>query len=149
MGAPQAEQIADRFHLLVNAGDAFERCLTRHSAVLSQAAQACAPEDATVRMTKHTPAELRHQQERRAQRQARYERVVHLSQQGVAAVQIARQLGMARGTVLKYARAASFPEMASHSRPRQIDPYLDYLRARWNAGEHNAQVLWREIRAQG
>jgi len=149
VGAPHAEQIADRFHLLVNAGDAFERCLTRHSAALNEAAHACAPEDATARMTKHTPAELRHQQERRAQRQARYERVVHLSQQGVAAAQIARQLGMARGTVLKYARAASFPEMAPRSRPRQIDPYLDYLRARWNAGEHNAQALWREIRAQG
>ena len=46
-------------------------------------------------------------------------------------------------------RAASFPEMAARPRPRQIDPYLDYLRERWNAGEHNAQALWREIRAHG
>lgn len=31
----------------------------------------------------------------------------------------------------------------------QIDPYLEYLRERWDAGEHNACALWREIRAQG
>jgi hypothetical protein len=39
--------------------------------------------------------------------------------------------------------------MAPHPRPRQIDPYLPALRARWNAGEHHARALWREIRAQG
>jgi len=58
-------------------------------------------------------------------------------------------VGLARGTVMKYLRAACFPEMAPHPRPRQIDPYLPYLRERWNAGEHNARALWREIHAQG
>lgn len=149
LGAPQAAQIADRFHLLVNAGEAFERCLTRHSAVLTQAAQACAPDNATARMTKHSPTDLQRRQERRSARLAIYEQVKRLHEQGIAAIQIARQLDLARGTVLKYMRAASFPEMAARPRPRQIDPYLDFLRERWNAGEHNAQALWREIRAQG
>lgn len=148
-GAPQALQVADRFHLLVNAGEALERCLTRHSALLTQAAHACAPAQATARMTKHCPTDLHRQQERRAARLARYEQVQHLHQQGVAAVQIARQLELARGTVLKFLRADTFPEMATRPRPRQIDPYLEYLRQRWNAGEHNAQALWREIRTQG
>lgn len=149
LGAPQAEQIADRFHLLQNAGEVLERCLTRHHAVLAQAARASAPADAAPRTTKRTPAEARRKQERRGPRQATYERVVRLHQQGVSSVQIAKQVGLARGTVLKYLRAACFPEMATHPRPRQIDPYLPYLRERWNAGEHNARALWREIRAQG
>lgn len=149
LGAPQAVQIADRFHLLVNAGEAFERCLTRHSALLTQAAQTCAPANATARMTKHGPADIQRKHERRATRLAIYEQVKRLHAQGVAAVHIARQLQLARGTVLKCIRAASFPEMAGRPRPRQIDPYLDYLRERWDAGEHNAQALWREIRAQG
>jgi transposase len=34
-------------------------------------------------------------------------------------------------------------------RPRRIDPYIPYLQDRWNAGEHNARTLWREIHAQG
>jgi hypothetical protein len=114
-----------------------------------QAAQTCAPANATARMTKHCPADLQRKQERRAARLALYEQVKRLQTQGVAAIQIARQLQLARGTALKYLRAASFPEMAARPRPRQIDPYLDYLRKRWDAGEHNAQALWREIRAQG
>jgi transposase len=149
LGAPQAEQIADRFHLLQNAGEVLERCLTRHQAILTQAAQALVPADAVARTTKRTPAEQSHKQERRATRQQTYARVVALQQQGVSSVQIAKQLGLARGTVLKYVRAASFPELAPRPRPRQIDPYLPYLRERWNAGEHNARALWREIQAQG
>lgn len=149
LGAPQAAQVADRFHLLVNAGEALERCLTRHSALLTQAARAIAPPNATACRTKHCPTDLQRQQERRATRLARYEQVQHLHQQGATAVQIARHLNLARGTVLKFLRADSFPEMAARPRPRQIDPYLEYLRERWNAGEHNAQALWREIRTQG
>lgn len=122
LGAPQAVQIADRFHLLVNAGEAFERCLTRHSALLTQAAQTCAPDNATARMTKHCPSDVQRKEERRAARLARYEQVRHLHAQGVAAHHIARQLHMARGTVLTYIRATSFPEMAARPRPRQIDP---------------------------
>lgn len=149
LGAPQAMQIADRFHLLVNAGEALERCLTRHSALLTQAARACAPDNATARMTKHCPSDVQHKTERRAARLARYEQVKQLHDQGFAAHHIARQLHLARGTVLTYIRAASFPETPTRPRPRQIDPYLDFLRDRWNAGEHNARALWREIRAQG
>ncbi|MFI5274035.1 MAG: ISL3 family transposase [Ktedonobacterales bacterium] len=149
LGAPQAEQIADRFHLLQNAGEVLERCLTRHHAVLTQAARALVPADAAPRSTKRTPAEARHQQERRAARHETYERVVSLQQQGVSSVQIATQVGIARGTVLKYVRGTRFPELAPRPRPRQIDPYLPYLRERWNAGEHNARALWRDIQAQG
>lgn len=149
LGAPQAEQIADRFHLLQNAGEVLERCLTRHHAALTQAAHALVPADAAPRSTKRTPGEERRKQERRTARHAIYERVVALHQQGVSSVQIAKQLELARGTVLKYLRAACFPELAARPRPRQIDPYLPYLREQWNAGEHNARTLWREIRQQG
>jgi transposase len=62
---------------------------------------------------------------------------------------MARQLGIACATVAKFLRAAAFLGLATHSRPRKIDPYLPYLRERWNAGEHNARTLWKEIHAQG
>jgi hypothetical protein len=48
-----------------------------------------------------------------------------------------------------FLRAAAFPELALHARPRRVDPYLPYLRERWDAGEHTVRQLWREIRAQG
>jgi transposase len=149
LGAPQALQIADRFHLLLNAGEAMERCLTRHHASLREAARSLVPADALQRTTKRTPAELRRKEERRAARQRHFEQVVTLSAQGVSAHQMARQLGIARATVATFLRAAAFPERATHPRPRTIDPYLPYLRERWDAGEHNARTLWKEIHAQG
>jgi transposase len=149
VGAPQAQQIADRFHLLVNAGEALERCLARHHACLRAAARSLVPPDALERTTKHTPAERRRKEERRVARQRHYEQVVALAAQGVSAHQMARQLGIARATVAKFLRMAAFPALATHSRPRMIDPYLSYLRERWNAGEHHARTLWKEIHAQG
>jgi transposase len=149
LGAPQAEQIADRFHLLVNAGEVLDRCLTRHHARLREAAHCSAPADAVPRATKRSSADTRRKQERHAAREQHYQQVVTLTQQGVSAHQIARRLGIARATVAKFLRVAAFPDIALHPRPRQLDRYLPYLRERWNAGEHNVRQLWREIRAQG
>jgi transposase len=149
LGAPQAEQIADRFHLVVNAGEALERCLTRFHASLREAAQCSAPQDALERLSKRNPAERRRKGERRAARQRRYDQVMALAAQGVSAHQIARHLGVARGTVAKFLREHVFPETITRARPRQIDPYLPYLRARWDSGEHSVRTLWREIRSQG
>ncbi len=151
LGAPQAEQIADRFHLLANAGEVLERCLTRHHARLREAALCSAPTDAVPRATKGWRADARRKQERHAAREQHYQQVVALAQQGISAHQIARHLRIARATVAKFLQAAAFPDLglALQSRPRRIDPYLPYLRERWNAGEHNVRQLWREIRAQG
>jgi transposase len=147
--APAALQVADRFHLLANAGEALERCLMRYHAHVREAARALAGDEAPVRTTKRTPTEQRRQRERRGARLHRYEQAVGLAEQGVSARDIALQLRMARGTVLKYLRASSFPEHASRPRPRLIDSHVPYLHERWNAGEHRARVLWREIQEQG
>jgi transposase len=150
LGAPQAEQIADRFHLLVNAGDVLERCLTHYHASLREAAQCSAPASAVPRVTtKRWPADIRRKQDRRAAREQHYQQVVALTQQGISAHEIARRLGIARQTVAKFLRVAAFPDLALHARPRPLDRYLPYLRERWNAGEHNVRQLWREIREQG
>ena len=42
-GAPQAVQIADRWHLMVNASDALRQVLDRHPRVLREAARLCMP----------------------------------------------------------------------------------------------------------
>ncbi len=149
LGAPQAEPIADRFHLLVNAGEVLERCLTRHHARLREAALRSAPAEAVPRAPKGAAADARRKQERHAAREQHFQQVVALTQHGVSAHPIARRLGIARETVAKYLRVAAFPEIALHPRPRRIDRYLPYLRERWDAGEHNVRQLWREIRAQG
>jgi transposase len=149
IGAPQAQQIADRFHLVLNAGEVLERYLTRQHVSLREAARALGPVDAPRRSTKRALVDIERRQERRAARLARYEQVVALAQEGLSAHQIAQDVGVARATVYRYLAAACFPERIPAQHPRQIDPYVAYLQERWNAGEHNAQTLWRDIHAQG
>ena len=147
--APQAQQIADRFHLLLNAGEVMERYLTRQHVSLREAARALGPVDAPRRTAKRTPADEQRRQERRAARMARYEHAVALHLQGLSVHQIAPEVGLARATIHRYIRAACFPERMSPRRPRQIDPSIPYLQDRWNAGEHHPRTLWREIHARG
>ena len=59
-------------------------------------------------------------------------------------------MGLARGTVRKFAHARSFPERATRApRPSILDRYLAHLEARRAAGCENAMALWRELRALG
>ncbi|MFD0306878.1 hypothetical protein [Streptomyces sp. NPDC127119] len=62
---------------------------------------------------------------------------------------IARELGLNRRTVAKYAHADSWQECVRSTPPRRftsLDPYLEYLRRRWEEGEHTATLLHQAIR---
>lgn len=159
-GAPNAVQVADRWHLMKNLGEALERLLQRHHPALTAAARTLT-ERARVTMTPMQGAPLeevptvltrakREQQERRERRLARYEAVRDLHQQGVAVRAIACQLHMGRRLVRQYLAAPAFPERApNRARRTLLTPYEPYLRMRWETGCQNAAVLWRELRAQG
>lgn len=157
-GAPDAVQVADRFHLLCNAGDALERLLSRHHAALRRAAAAMdAQREAECQpLPPPTPPvrpPTRVQQEsaaRRARRLARYEEVIALHAKGETQRAISAQLGMSRKTVRRFLRASSFPERARPRRaPSMLAPHEPFLRERWAAGWHNAHTLWEELRARG
>jgi len=160
-GAPGAIQVADRFHLLANAGELLERVLGSRRTALHEAAAAV---DRTLDQVRQPatdnaaapapPLEKRRAQqgreERRAQRLARYDAVIALHQEGHSHAAISRQAGLGRRTVRRYLRAGAFPERsAAPARPTMLAPYEAYLRARWTDGCHNAHQLWREIRSQG
>lgn len=161
-GAPDAVQVADRFHLVANAGEALERVLANKRSALREAAAAvdrsaagAAPpaepaqpaEPATsVRLTRVQ----QDQQARRGDRVARYQAVLALHQEGFSQVAISERLGLDRKTIRRYLRADAFPERARPARRSSIlTPYEAYLRERWTAGGHNAQTLWREIQRRG
>jgi len=165
-GAPAAVQVADRFHLLGNIGDALERVLARHHGDLRAAAAAVdrAIAEASVTQQQSDPEPVastppprrgitRAQQDREARRSrrvARYEAVVDLHRRGASLRTIGQAVGLSRATARRFVRAGTFPERApSAPRPTSLTLYEPYLRARWTAGCHNARVLWREVRTQG
>jgi transposase len=157
-GAPNALQVADRWHVLKNHREALERMLGRLHAELTHLPElpgvGGSPTPATPPLLRalRLPS-LREQAIRQAARDrrvARYHQVQTLHQQGVPLLQIASRLRMSRATVRKFAAAAVFPERAEKRRQSSmLDPYVPYLQQRWQDGCTNASQLWREIREQG
>jgi len=158
--APQAVQVADRFHLLQNLGQALDRFLTREHHVLTRVADsmsALTKEQATdgEAPSPETPAALTTRLQREhaaveARRQARYERVVALATEGHSLREVARRTGANRATVRRYVRAGHYQPCAQHSRrPQGCDVFAAHLRQRWEDGEHNSAALFAEIQQQG
>lgn len=157
-GAPQAQQIADRFHLLVNLSATMERVLEAHSRQLmvppaeEPAAQASQAEAAELSQDcpPPVPPQITLAQLRRQLRLERYERVVALFHCGHSQAAISRTLGIGKKTVRRWLRRGEFPErQPSHRPPPKVSKFAAYLQQRWNEGCHNASRLYREIRQQG
>jgi transposase len=152
-GAPQAMQVADRWHLMVNASEALRRVLDRHSGALRRAARLCLPQ-AVLSVPvkgKQQAATQRERQgaQRREQRQARYEEVARLHREGMPIRRIARRLGMARNAVRRWLRAGEAPVYRRAPGSSALDRHLEYVERRWAEGCHNSAQLWRELRDQG
>jgi transposase len=163
-GAPQAVQVADRWHLLRNLRDALRRLVDRFQGSIRQAVEAvhransllASPEapgtPAKVQESDDPPKLTRYQQrqqERRQRRLERYAQVKTLHQQGMTHRAIARRLGMNRATVRRFVQAESFPERACRRVPRRTDQVTDFLQRRWKEGCRNAVRLFDELKAQG
>src|SRR5262249_53909425 len=159
-GAPDALQVADRWHLLGNVREALERLLDRKQNKLREAAQqlisqpiatAVVPSPAAAEPPPAKPPSgaERRRQSRRQRRLGRYQQVRELHGRGFGIRQIARALRISRRTVRRFLRAEAFPErLARRPLPSKLDPHADYLRRRWQEGCHNAAQLHRELRAQ-
>jgi transposase len=149
-GAPMAQQIADRWHILKNLREVLERLLGRVHARLKERYDALAVPIRARNNQRRTKNERLASQVARLRREARYEEVVRLYQQGTPILRIADDLHMSRTTVRKLVSAGAFPERAVLLRGKSIlDPYVAYLKQRLVEGPTNASQLWRALRAQG
>jgi transposase len=165
-GAPQARQVADRWHLLKNIREMLEGLLGRRRDRLTAAAQAAVTVVSTgqdlgiavpalvPRITPETPPRLSRKEAARAtsreRRRERYDAVLALHRQGFSDREIARRLHLSRITVQRYRRGPGFPERcASPRRPSRLDPYSDEVRRRWAGGCRNAAQISRELIAAG
>jgi transposase len=81
----------------------------------------------------------------------RYAAVQALLGQGKGIKPIMRELGLAKETVRRFARAASVEDLlakARDGRPSVLDEFKPYLHERWNAGCTTVWTLFTEIRSQ-
>jgi len=154
LGAPQAIQVADRWHILSNLGDAVEEFLIRAHIRLEDAGAVSEKKpvpDKPLSSFSATPACQRKSQARLLRKWKLYERVQELHAVGMSLRKIGEELGLARNTVRKYFRQAPEPPLPTPRplRASRLDPYEDYLLARWSQGERNAALLYREISERG
>jgi transposase len=157
-GAPEAMQVADRFHLLQNLVEALEQVFQTHYQALAAVNEALRRQevslaDGTVAVA--VPPPLPTRQEKTAQRRARWvechRQVWALHDQGWPGHAIATHLGIGKNTVFRYLRTTTLPERrrrrdGGHS---VLNPYKPYLLDRWNAGCHDALRLYGELQQRG
>jgi transposase len=149
-GAPEAVQIADRSHILQNLREACERTLKRMHEDLIEQHKAAGFSPITRYKRRRSQTEIAAAKVACLRRQARYEEVVVLYQQGMSILSIAEELRMSRCTVRNSVYAGAFPERANVLRAKSLlDPYLPYLEKRLTEGCRNANQLWEEVKAQG
>ena len=149
-GAPQAQQVADRFHILKNLREAVERALKRIHAQLLEQQKASGSQKAPNYKRRRSQTEIAAAKVSHLRRQARYEEVVALYKQGMSILGIADQLRMSRSTVRNFVYAGAFPERATVLRTKSLlDRYVPYLEKRLAQGCRNANQLWKELVAQG
>ena len=128
-GAPQARQVADRWHLLKNIGDALERMMYRHMPLIRLVASELSPKKSPEPELSVPATSLR--RPKRLKQQTRKKR--HQS-----------------WTVSRWVRSGTFPEMSTRPPKRGLlDPWREWLKEQRESGNYNASRIWREMVARG
>jgi transposase len=160
-GAPQALQVADRWHLWHNLGEALDKTVRAHRACLREPPDV-APANTTTQAPTEAPAaqpalprELLdargHARGLVARTQERYAEVQELLASGMSLNAISRTLGLAFRTTRRFARANGVEELlvGACNRASVLDAFEPYLTRRWNQGCTNAAQLHTELQALG
>lgn len=134
-GAPQARQVADRWHLLHNLTESVATVFPRIRGEVTGS------EPLTNGKSPSLAHKARHQQ---------YQELLAWFDQGLKPEQIAPLVGMSERTIYRWLAQATAPSRLHHMRfASVIDPYQAYLLKRWQEGCRKGSVLCRELKAQG
>jgi len=163
-GAPDALQVADRWHLLRSLALSLEEFLLRKRSALGKAAaprtgEGEEPGSGSIDGDVSTlPVRLgRPYKSVEGLAGKRHERLVERWQEirklhlaGARVKDIAEWVGTSQSTVYRYRERTEPPPRQRYRRKASVlDPYLPYILRRWNEGCRSAKRLHREIRDQG
>ena len=160
LGAPQAVQCADMFHIVKNLTEATQLLLARCQAEMLEASAqeesaGQEPHKPLISIEQWRPPEPRYVEKarlaRRAGRYARYQQAVEFGQQGMT-----RHLKLPIGWAEALARSKnglrlerSPPARKRRKKPSSFDAFAPFVLKRWKEGAQKGITLYREIKAQG
>ena len=155
-GAPEAIQVADRWHLWANLGEAVERIVLAHRACLGEPAPEpfeAQPGDtadgqpAPTEPDSTAPVEYGSASRLETRTRERHTAVTELRDKGYSLNAICRELGLAFRTVQRFAHAATPEELlvTHRTRSHKLDRFKSHMHQRWNAGVTEASVLHTEL----
>lgn len=145
-GAPQARQVADRFHLVQNLRLAIERRLSR-------APKPSKPPVQSIPTPKPSPQQEQQNLSRDGRRLVwldRFATVKRLQQAGESLATIVTETGLNWRTVAKWTGSDALPERRRmDKRPGSLNRFTVFLARRWAEGRRNGRHLLQELRLQG
>src|SRR5208337_1309555 len=156
-GAPQARQVADRFHLLQNFRETVERQLGRFEAPISDSQvnagdnQVTPPLPARSDCASDVVTQKRLMcRGRQAVRQELFDEIRALFEGGSSVREIARKLGLGRRRVERWVRRIDLPDLNTMASKPCTPAYFGALLARrWAEGITKVRHLFAEIRHRG
>ena len=153
-GAPKAVQVADRWHMLRNLGDAVRAVTERHHAAARQVGRELLARLASEMAVPAPAGPLPSAAARRAgaaqvRRQALFEEAARLHAAGASISAVAAEIGADRKTLRRWLQSGAPPHWRQPCRGSLLDPYQARLERRWAEGCRNAARLWREMAEQG
>jgi transposase len=163
-GAPDADQVADRWHIYHNLCEHVGKAAARHRPCLeepaaegpAQPAQAAAPGTTQAPGLQQAAAGAAARRAREpvlaVRTRQRHDLVRSLKAQGKGIKAIERETGLAKATVRRFYHAETADELLAKvkdGRPSILDEHKPYLHQRWNDGCTNARRLHAELRERG
>jgi transposase len=152
-GAPQAQAVADRFHLYKNLVEAIEPAVARRSKEMRKdLPKPIEPQLPSVKEWRpaRDPAHEQQHQSRLAANQERFDSMMALQKLGIPQDEIARRLGVTKRTIQNWNKQGSGPGSRRRRKRRSLfDPYAAYVLSRWKEGCKKGSVLYREIKEKG
>jgi transposase len=146
---PHVEQVADRWHLLLNLRQLAERIAASAYRRLKQLPMPPELRPARPQVLRSLSEQARRDGSRQ-QRIDYYNEVQRLKREGLTPAQVRIALGRNYLTVRFYYHADSFPERMPGRSPHSVlTPYLDYLEKRFREASVSARQLRDELTAQG
>jgi transposase len=158
-GAPDAVQVADRWHIYHNLCEHAGKAVARHRDCLREPVPEPQEPPAgdqepsgLVQLAADAAAQRAEESVLARRTKERYEQVQALRAQGLGIKPIMRQTGLAKETVRRFYRATTAGELLAKTRdgrPSLLDDYKPYLHQRWNQGCTNVRQLHAELRERG